>query len=209
MVDDIIMYVVSTDTVPRMNVFVAYMPYALMIIIAIGAIAGVFAIFSLIDAMRYPAQYNIARTMDGRKIFEKFHTPYAEPIDAKQNDVESRIFAQKANEIDDNDHRKLDNDNEYIKTKNENVELIHTERDHSMSVEEKSASVAKNEFMIDHAGTPEGLVSIPGNLPVVDVESLGFPLSHDAQDRVDEGNIAEATEEELKERLNQLLSGKL
>jgi hypothetical protein len=203
MPDDIVMYVVSNDAQPRKNSFMILMPYLLMTIIAIGAIAGVFAIFSLFDALRETRKDGHTQPMDGKKIFEKFHAKDFSTTDAMidRDHMQERSRADQGSLLQD----KHVNENNKNVVKDEKQKTMDT----SQVRHEDPVPFVHTDSESLSVDIPEGFATIPGNLPVVDVARLGFASKNDAKADAVEHDIKEPTEEELKARLNQLLNGKL
>lgn len=206
MPDDIVIHVVSSDAQPQKNSLLVFAPYFLMTVIAVGAIAGVFAIFSLFDALREARSDVNTRPMDGKKIFEKFHTNQTSSPDALN------IQREQIQKTTHDDRRSLSLD----ERTDENEKNANKEEQKAATTTSRVRSKESVPFAVDGSetlsvDTPEGFAAIPGNLPVIDVAQLGFTSKNKNDEKNDtvEHNVKEPTEEELKARLNQLLNGKL
>lgn len=194
---DISIKTISQDNVPQKTYVAKYAPYVLMVSIAIGVISGVLAIFYLIDRMRDEKDYDDA--IDGKKIFEKYNDVQKKHnVHTMQNDVQKK-------EEDDNDDIVAVIPSIELEEEDESVaeEVLEDIKKEDVETEEEIKEELQKEGVV-----PSGLPTTPGNLPVVDVDNLGF--SQDKNDGVSEINDEkEPTEEELKARLNELLNGKL
>lgn len=207
--DGIVIHVVSSDVQPQKNSLMVFAPYVLMIIIAVGAIAGVFAIFNLFDALRETQDSAIMRPMDGKKIFEKFHTRHTSSLDKNNIDRDHHIEITDADSMYDDQEASSLNKNVEDHNVNVHKEILHTTPITShMHYEDPEILISTDNKKMS-VDTPEGFATIPGNLPIVDVAQLGFVTRKNTKVDVSEDDVKEPTEEELKARLNQLLNGKL
>ncbi|PID52183.1 MAG: hypothetical protein CR972_03510 [Candidatus Moraniibacteriota bacterium] len=179
---DVSITVLSQQNMPAEKTLSAvFAPYILIFFILVGIVAGVFAIFYIVDCMREEKEYN--EVIDGKKIFERYNDV------GQKNDVHI-IEQDKKDMIKEGviDEVKVREKNKVIK---EDIQ------------KEKYSNPQKEDAI------PSGLPTTPGNLPVVDVNVLGFSQDKNTNDAKEIENNKEPTEEELKARLNELLSGKL
>lgn len=197
--DNVALHVLSYDRVPHERMITMAIPYIVMLCVAVALIASVLAFFHVFDRMREDRSGEMAH-VDGKKIFEKFH------IQNRITDIETASAVEKKEE-----HFSQ----EYVNNGQESVQ--------NEVASETMTDADASSVQIDHspevntaveASMPDGLQTIPGNLPVVDVSKLGFSKRHQKEsdnndDRKNDTVVTEPTEEELKARLNELLNGKL
>jgi len=207
---DFSMRVVKKETAQRTMASII-VPYFVIGLVIVGLIAGIFALFYLIDLLRMKSEYDA--NIDGRKIFADYHSDEITDDDEQDGIIfEDEIVADDKTESDIAD---IEDVEETILKDNDEVEkeILAIEKDIDKTTEAKSADndtvIEKSTFKTT-APTPEGLSTTPGNLPVVDVSAFG--LGNDVSPQSDEQSTdksTEPTEEELKARLNELLDGKL
>ncbi len=192
---DISVKIIHKDQESKKTISAGVVPYVLMIVIAMGAIAGVLALFQMIDLMRdVKSEKN---TIDGKKIFEKYQPNIlSEYMQREDKDVKPRAQEKKE------EHKE-------VATAIQSV----TQVKKAEKIQEVALKEEKKEIVapITHkTSVPDGLPTIPGNLPVVDISALGFrKRDADIINSQIDVSPAEPTEEELKARLNELLNGKL
>lgn len=188
-VDDLAIKVVRQDVVPQKTIIAEFVPYMVMICIALGLIAGVFALFHYIEQIR--AYHEPVLPIDGKKIFEKFH-----------NSLSSFSLTDKNTQVDN-----VIEKNDVIETPflDENVVINEV----NVATEEDVKITQQKTIPAADIAIPDGISATPGNLPIVDVSALGFARSKKETSEVHAEEYNEPTEEELKARLNALLSGKL
>lgn len=190
--DIISMQIVQHDRVPQRTMTAIAVPYIVMFFIATGLIAGVVLLFHHIDQLRDRRTSTLS--INGKKIFEKFHKGhqevhvmrYDEPVmEETKLPVESLkdLLVEEKESIADQDK---------ITPKEEII--APSQQAHKPAVE---------------IAIPDGVSATPGNLPIVDVSTLGFAKPKREKQEVDMEQYKEPTEDELKARLNALLSGKL
>ncbi len=179
--------------------------YVLMIIIAIGAIAGVFALFHMINLVREKKTYD--ENIDGEKIFSQYNSDKE-----LMNEELIDEFDESVIEVDNADISVQENIDEFVtEPEMEKEEMI---ENHEEAINDVSSDYVKLEDTpFKDALVPEGLPTTPGNLPIADIGDFGGAKSTLAEDSKDikntDNNDTEPTEEELKARLNELLNGKL
>lgn len=171
-------------------------PYILSVVIFVGITSGVLALFYMVNLMREEESYGAM--IDGKKVFEKYH---ASDISTEEDVID----VVDSEEIIDSEK---DSDAVFVDEKEESVEEGVSEVAEDMKEEEKKIedAVVKKSVPV-----PDSLPTTPGNLPVVDLENIGFAggtAQGEEEQEVDQSD-REPTEEELKARLNKLLSGKL
>ncbi len=170
--------------------------YSVIVIAIIGLIAGILALFYMIDILKMRSEYN-------------------ENINAKKIFADYKSDKQLYNTIDE-DEVTIDN-NRNIQKVSDDIEIIKDKIDKNNNINVDSESEVENEKNIEKETTlttgsemPEVLPTTPGNLPVVDVSDFGFKDDASSEKLIqEEKEMTEPTEEELKARLNELLNGKL
>lgn len=186
--------VLVRDQRPYKRPFVLYAVYGVIFSITIGVVAGILALFYLLDHVRGEKEYK--QMINGKKIFEKYN--------AINQKVEQKVKVENINE--------KKKQNKILRSKDvEQVKISQKEK--PQRIEEKIT----NEFEVkkeEIGAMPSSIAVTPGNLPVVDLNRIGFTQKTDAEDEkihesVDSNVDREPTEEELKARLNALLNGKL
>jgi hypothetical protein len=258
---DLTIKVLEKDTVTQTYIS-RVAPYVVMVIVAIGMIAGVLALFALLAQKREEEEYD--DNIDGKKIFGQYNS---QDLDDKNvNDADeyetANISIEETEEefVDDEDDNSdtkeefyvetmMDEPNKELETEDEIVEIEDNQvdelKDSEESVVEQDTSeeyIEDNEKIIEDeeylgktphiaggspqkevqeasqvddtdtiSGTPAGLQTTPGNLPVIDINEIGFEgCAENNEDTCSDEDVnAEPTEEELKARLNELLNGKL
>ena len=187
--------------------------YVVMVVVAIGLIAGLFALFYVIDLFRMKNEYD--ENIDGKKIFADYYSDKILHNHENDNNGSEGIIVMN------NDDNK-DGDTGEIEKKKNIIKKDEDDADSEAAAVDKVVANPKHETVSDEAiiekptfiatsGAPEGLPTTPGNLPVVDMNDFGpgENASSDGADIQNAEDLVEPTEEELKARLNELLDGKL
>lgn len=189
--DDLSIEIISKDMYAHKTTSAYFAPYVLMITISLGLIAGIFALFYMIDLVRDKKTYS--DSLNAKKIFRTYHTNH------------------RSEEVRD---ASLDDPVEYVAPIGEREEKTVQEVDVTTPVAQKKEVVHDIKYdnaAVKQARVPDGLSATPSNLPIVDLDVIGFTNEGNnvlaTEDEVD--SITEPTEEELKARLNELLNGKL
>ncbi len=182
-------------------------PYIVMIVIAVGVIAGVLALFYLFDTKQH-SKDEYDENIDGEKIFAHYNT---QTFDDAESDVIEKVDT-------DNVVGEIEIEENTDSYEDEKFDDLDEEKIIEQEVKELSELVTKEledeekEKVINNINTasPDGLQTTPGNLPVINMDELGFgsAVVDDASLEMEQDDV-EPTEEELKARLNELLSGKL
>lgn len=187
---DFTIKVVKKEAVHK-TTFSTFALYFVMVFVVIGLIAGVFALFYMIDLFQIKNEYD--QNINGKKIFANYH------LDKKLKQESDNVIDK--DEIIVNDNIEINEDKTNI-AKDVNVDLESEEKNEE-DIVEKPTLTTKSEM-------PEVLPTTPGNLPVVDVSDFGLDNTENSEEmNTQEEELAEPTEEELKARLNELLGGKL
>lgn len=183
-------------------------PYIVMIVIAVGVIAGVLALFYLFDMTQH-SKDEYDENIDGEKIFAHYNT---QTFDEAENDVFEEADADEmVGEIEIEESV----DSSYEDEKFDDLDkekIIEQEISIPSDISTKELKTdRKGEIMTNiSTASPDGLQTTPGNLPVINMNELGFGSVGEDDTSPDMGqDDVEPTEEELKARLNELLSGKL
>jgi hypothetical protein len=220
-------------------------PYIVMIMVAVGIIAGVLVLFALFAQRREDAEHD--DNIDGQKIFahynklQSFNDEEQESsLDDEENDdlfCEETINNDNSSEnegdvtlnediiVEENSDREVQQKKEEtIKEQQEAPKTITKEQEFLEDEEllgktphiaggspQEEIQKATQNNDTDISATPAGLQTTPGNLPVINLDEIGFSKESTENEDVcaDVNNDDEPTEEELKARLNDLLSGKL
>jgi hypothetical protein len=197
---DILLKVIAKDNAPQRTFLASYAPYVVMVVIIVGVFAGVLLLFSLVSRMRN--DHKRSHLVNGEKIFARYH--------ADVDSIKKNSTFQKNDENDKSDYvttvaksdAKIDVV-DHLKNKVKQKNAIEDEESQIKKIQEDALDMKENIL-------PSGLPATPGNLPVVDLEKIGFS-SQETQNNIfkKEDDVQEPTEEELKARLNELLNGKL
>ncbi len=177
--------------------------YILMIIIAIGTIAGVFALFYMINLVREKKTHD--ENIDGKKIFAQYNS-------------DKELMSEEL--IDESDESVIEVGDADISTQEDidefsiEPEIEAITENHEEVINDVSGDYVKLENTpLKESLVPEGLPTTPGNLPIADIGEFGGAKSILIENSEDikntDNNDTEPTEEELKARLNELLNGKL
>jgi len=188
---------IAQSQVIQKDMLVQVASYVVMIVVVIGVIAGVLALFYMIDLMKSRGEYD--DNISGEKIFAGYNVD-KHTIGSKVKDIDYEI-----EQISNDNHAVIQSDDEDISTKEEFVQSEQREKD-DVVVESQV-----NEVSLTDISAPDGLSTTPGNLPIIDTNDFGFGSVE--KTTIDNENTSsddgEPTEEELKARLNELLNGKL
>ncbi len=198
---------VSTTDIYKTPLVVAA-PYVVMVVVAIGLIAGVFALF---HTMEKPPKLQITKQdIDGKRIFERYRMESRVPMtgeispsfERKEEIVEEKRESVEKEEI--NNEEENITEKKAQKTKNEK-NVIKDDAQKEKDLAQIVSTTAKS------ATVPSNLPTTPGNLPVVDISDFGFGASNEEEnnEEIIDDIESDPTEEELKARLNELLDGKL
>jgi hypothetical protein len=221
-------------------------PYVVMIMVAVGIIAGILVLFALFEQRREDTEYD--DNIDGQKIFAHYNNlqffnnkEQGSGLDDEENDdLLCEETVNNDNSLEDENNITLNEDvvveeNSNKEGQQKKEEIIQEQQEVSKTTIEKQEIVEDEEFLgktphiaggspqeeiqkdtqnndMDNASvTPAGLQTTPGNLPVINLDEIGFGGDSTKNEDVctDVNNDDEPTEEELKARLNDLLSGKL
>ncbi len=181
------------------TVFATFALYVVLAFVAVGLIAGVLALFYMIDLFQIKSEYN--ENINGEKIFAGYHS-------------DKELHEQESGDTMDEDvlivNDDIDTEEDNINSANNDIRItddvdINLESEVKDEIVEKATLATKSEM-------PEVVPTTPGNLPVVDVSDFGFDSSTTVSSEdvdIQGEESAEPTEEELKARLNELLGGKL
>jgi hypothetical protein len=191
-------------------------PYMMMSLGAIILISGVLLIFNIIDIVRERSDYD-EKNIDGEKIFAQYNKTQNQPIVIdNDNKVNSELVNENIQENQDKLTNESDN-KQQVQNMSELEEEEIEEIDEDLNFEinkpaDKNVPTDIEQESITNVVIPEGLPTIPGNLPVADISEFGGESQKtevNAQTESIQCDDIEPTEEELKARLNELLNGKL
>ena len=194
--EDIRIETMSQDNVLQKTTVVKWASYILMVAIVLGVVSGALAIAYLVGRMREDQGHD--DVIDGKKIFEKYN-------DAQQkNEVHTM-----SGDIQEDYANVGDGVYDIVQEEPANIEEFPVEEivEESVNVEKVQDEKKENEKIEQKDVMPSGVPTIPGNLPVVDIDDFGINKQKNENNDID--NNKEPTEEELKARLNELLNGKL
>jgi hypothetical protein len=224
---DISIKIISTS-VPVHRTLIVWASYIVMTIVAIGLISAIMLVLHFLDR-REEKRYE--ENIDGESIFAHFNSNVFENINDRQ-ERDCVLEDKNQDDVERNVELMEDKNEELSETVIEQEEQIEDEKiANKKGVEEKKDidninKKNEQEVLADTSqeviNAPAGLQATPGNLPIVDLEGIGFSNVSD-NNIVAEGNLSdmdedvcdvtqedcEPTEEELKARLNELLNGKL
>lgn len=202
--EDFSLSILTKDVTAHKTLVAYFAPYVLMFAISIGAVAAVFALFYMIDLARDKKTYSSA--INAKNIFDQYHTDHVN---------HDKIFGIQKEEVGDISDEFLNDTVVYDK---EPTPFVHEKTTTTQVNTEKSAQDIVQDHVDDDnvvepvqkIHVPDGLPATPSNLPVVDLDNIGFSASEKNSDGIEESESTnEPTEEELKARLNELLNGKL
>ncbi len=204
--EDFTIKIIQKSDIVKTDVAI-FAPYILMITVAVGLIAGVLTLFYMIDMLREKSEYD--ENIDGEKIFAQYKNQKTQELDS---DIKDEDIKSDNDEFVEESFVKDELVDEYVDENKNNENLPKNQITTKEVVEKKSNTVTT--ATMPSSPIPEGLPTTPGNLPVVDVSDFGITTENNTTDSIPteedcEAGKTEPTEEELKARLNELLSGKL
>ncbi len=185
--------------------FSSFASYFVIFFAIVGLIAGLFALFYIIDLLQMKNRYD--ESIDGKKIFANYNSDHALYND---NHIENENII-----IDDEYDSNFKNKENIVKVDNNTnnkVKIADEIIDSESNAINSDKSVVEKSPVEMISKVPEGLPTTPNNLPVVDVSDFGLGGKDENINEIntkESEEIAEPTEEELKARLNELLGGKL
>ena len=175
--DDVAVHMVFHDATPQERMITKSVPYILMLCIITGLVASILAIFHVFDHMRHDKERDMAH-VDGKRIFEKFNaTKKTDDGEEKEDVISPEEIVQESKNID------------FMKEQTQKKDIVkHAAVKNKSNMPEEDVIVLKDATTVDmkkksDVPMPDGLQTIPGNLPVVDVSTLGFSKKNQSENK--------------------------